>query len=274
MKMEYRFPIRRWMFINMPRKAEATMKIAKLMTIAMLGLPALLFGTETIAEEAAPASDWKMSAELGYVMTSGNSETSTTNAKFDATHEKEVWRNNVHAEALGASTTDKTTNVTTTSAERYQLSGKSDYKFSEFNYAFGLANYDKDRFSGYEYQTTVAVGYGRRLLQKDDMTLDLEVGPGIRIIKLDNAADSDSEGILRAAAKYLWKLSETSSFTEDLSVDSGKDLTVSKSVTALTAKVNTSLAMKLTVTVKHNSDVPAGNEKTDTETALNLVYSF
>ncbi len=249
------------------------MKLQKIIPHMALNALAMLTASTALAEVTA-APEWKLSAELGFVMTAGNSQTSTTSAKFDATHEEATWRNNMHAEALGASTTDKVTDIETTSAERYQLSGKSDYKFSEFNYAFGLVNYDKDRFSGYEYQSTAALGYGRRVLQADTMTLDLEAGPGVRIIKLDNAPDSDNEGILRGAAKYLWKLSETSSFTEDLSVDAGEDLTVSKSVTGLTAKVNTSLAMKLTVTVKHNSDVPVTSEKTDTETALTLVYSF
>ena len=245
----------------------------KIATI-MLGAALTTQISQVYAAEAEKTSPWTSSAELGYVLTTGNSETSSVNAKLDVTHEKEKWRNNVHAEAYGASSTDKATNVETTSAERYQLSGKSDYKFTEFNYIFGLVNYDKDRFSGYEYQGTLALGYGRRLLHEDDMTLDLEIGPGVRFSKLDNAPDSDSEGVLRLAAKYLWKLSDTSKFTEDLSVDAGRDLTVTKSVTALTAKVNSSLAMKLSYTVKHNSEVLAGREKTDTETAVTLVYSF
>ena len=244
---------------------------AVLLSATLLSANSVVIAADAAAAEKSP---WKSSAELGYVMTSGNSETSTINAKFDATHEKEKWRHNVHAEAFGASSTDQVTNVETTSAERYQLSGKSDYKYSEFNYVFGLANYDKDRFSGYEYQSTIAAGYGRRLINDEDMTLDLEIGPGLRVVKLDNAPDSDSEGILRLAGKFLWKVSDTATFTEDLSIDAGSDLTVSKSVTALTAKVNTSLAMKLSLTIKSNSVVPAGKEKTDSETAVTLVYSF
>lgn len=251
------------------------MRTMKKIAVSVLTAASLPYSALTLAAEAdAEKSPWKSSAELGYVMTTGNSETSTTNAKFDATHEKDAWRHNVHAEAFGAKTTDSVTDIETTSAERYQLSGKSDYKYSEFNYVFGLINYDKDRFSGFEYQTTAAVGYGRRLLNDDDMTLDLEVGPGIRIIKLDGAADSDSEGVLRMAAKYKWNISPTSTFTEDFSIDAGSDLTVSKSVTALTAKVNSSLAMKISLTLRNNSEVPIGKEETDTETAVTLVYSF
>lgn len=242
------------------------------------GITAAAVMTTLVTSAAVQAEDkdsaWKTKAELGYVVTSGNSETSTINAKIDATHEKETWRHNVHAEAFGASTTDTTTNVETTSAERYQLSGKSDYKFNETDYAFGLINYDKDRFSGFDYQTTVAGGYGKRLLAEDDMTLDVEIGPGIRYIKDTATGVSDNEALIRLAAKYEWKVSDNSTFTEDLSSDIASDLTVTKSVTALTANINSSLAMKLTLTIKNNSLVPAGREKTDTETAVTLVYSF
>jgi putative salt-induced outer membrane protein len=252
-------------------KKPATVK----MLLAIAGtLAATLVATAALAEDKPAPAEWKMSAELGFVTTTGNTETSTTNAKFDATHEKDAWRRNVHAEAFGASNTDPATDVTTHSAERYQLSGKADYKFNEFDYVFGVANYDKDRFSGYNYQATIAAGYGRRVLHEDTMTLDLEIGPGVRKLKDSTTDMTDTSGIVRLAAKYAWQISDTSSFTEDFSSDVSSDLTVTKSVTALTAKVNTSLAMKLTLTVKNNSEVPAGTEKTDTETAVTLVYSF
>lgn len=242
---------------------------------AALTVSSLAVSAVNAAEEN--ESNWKMSAELGIVATSGNSETSTTNAKFDATHEEEKWRHNIHAEALGTSTTDTTTDIESTSAERYQLSGKSDYKYSEFDYIFGTVVYDKDRFSGYDYQATVVVGYGRRLLAEEDMTLDVEIGPGYRKVKDGTTGATDGEGIVRLGAKYKWEISDNATFTQDLTSDVASDLTVTKSVTALTAKVNSKLAMKVSLTIKNNSEVPVTTpetDKTDTETAVTLVYSF
>ena len=71
---------------------------------------------------------WKSQAELGIVTTSGNSKTSTVNAKADGTYEKESWRHNLHAEIL------KTSSAGVISAEKYQISGQSDYKFNENDY--------------------------------------------------------------------------------------------------------------------------------------------
>ncbi|MGD8559906.1 MAG: DUF481 domain-containing protein, partial [Gammaproteobacteria bacterium] len=54
----------------------------------------------------------------------------------------------------------------------------------------------------------------------------------------------------------------------------GDDETVTKSVTALTANINSSLAMKLSYTIKHTSEVPPDIEKTDTETVVTIVYKY
>ncbi len=225
------------------------------------------------AEEKSP---WSTTAELGFVITGGNSKTSTTNAKVDATHEVGGgnWRHNIHAEAFAAATTDTATNIKTRSAERYQLSGKSDYKFNETDYAFISAVYDKDRFSGYDYQATLAGGYGKRVIKDGSMTLDLEVGPGVRSVKDSATQLTDTEGLIRVGAKYAWKISDNATLTEDFSSDIASDLTVTKSVTALAANINSSLAMKVSLTVKNNSVAPAGKKETDTEMSVTLVYKF
>lgn len=56
--------------------------------------------------------------------------------------------------------------------------------------------------------------------------------------------------------------------------DIGSDTTITRAVTALQADIVGNLAMKLSYTVEHTSQVPVGVEKTDTETAASLVYSF
>jgi len=50
--------------------------------------------------------------------------------------------------------------------------------------------------------------------------------------------------------------------------------TISESLTAIKANLIGNLAMKLSYRVKHESKVPAGTAKTDTETALSLLYGF
>ena len=245
---------------------------AGLLVLSSGAIAATAGTTDSAAANAAPDKGWESTAELGVVVTSGNTKTSSTNGKFDTNKEVEKWRFNLHAEALSSSSDN------VKSAEKYLASGQANYKFNKFDYMFGLLTYNKDLFSGYEYQSTLAAGYGRRLLNDDTMTLDLEVGPGVRFSKVDTSIDPNAEArskaILRTAAKYRWKISDSSKFSEDLTSEASHESSVTKSVTGLTAKVNSSLAMKATVTVTRTTHVPVGTKENDTETALTLVYSF
>ena len=215
----------------------------------------------------APPAGWTAEIGLGYVRTSGNTNTESVKGNAKAVNEIEKWRHTVNVEALKSSDNDVTT------AERYFLSGKSDYKYSKYNYWYGSISYDDDHFSGYDYRITESLGYGRRLIHEPMLSLDAEIGPGARQSKTD-AGDSEDEFLVRLAGNLNWKITDTSNFTEELSTEIGEDDTVSKSVTGLTAKINTSLAMKLTYTVKHSSDAPVGTKNTDSEFVVTLVYNY
>jgi len=235
------------------------------------GSVALLFLATVSAGNAAESqvidNSWKGNVELGVVTTTGNTETKTINAKAKTATERKSWRHTVIIESLNSSNESKTT------AERYAINGQSDYKLDDQNYFFAMVNYENDRFSGYDYRISEALGYGRRVIGSPSLSLDLELGPGTRQSKQDTG-DTENEFTVRGAAKLAWKIGDNSTFSQDLSTDKGEDTTISKSVTALSAQVNGSLATKITYTIKNTSDVPAGIKKTDTETAVTLVYAF
>ncbi len=225
-----------------------------------------LFSSQVTAIEII-GSLWKGEGEFGYVATSGNTETENLKAKLGLVNDREKWRHSATLEALNESDSE------TTTAERYAAIWQSDYKMGEFDYLFGRLEYETDKFSGYDYRTSEVLGYGRRVLKRENMTLDLEAGPGARQSKLENG-DSESEAILRLAGKYIWKISDHAKFTQDLSFDIGEEATISKSVSALQSNVIGNLAMRLSYTVENTSEVPVGVDKTDTQTALSLVYEF
>ncbi len=225
-------------------------------------------------DKSAEKSPWKSSVELGFIRTTGNTETQTLSAKADVTYEVDKWRHNGHAEGYGTESEDDTGNAVV-SAERYELSGKSDYKFTELDYAYGLVKLQKDRFSGFEYEHIVSLGYGRKVIKQDNMELDLEIGPGERFFKVDAIdAESDKEALLRLSANYWWQITANSKFTQKLSTDIGEEITSTESITGVQANINSTLALKFTYTVRHKTSVPVDTAKTDTEAAMNLVYSF
>jgi putative salt-induced outer membrane protein len=235
----------------------------------IFAVQAVLISVNSYAEGKADINPgaWIGNIELGIVNTSGNTETKSINLKAKAATETENWRHTINYESL------KSSDQGVATADRYALNGQSDYKIDKKNFFFVMINYEDDRFSGYDYRMTEVIGYGRRVLDEPDLTLDLEIGPGARQSKLDTG-ETDNENMVRGAGKLKWKISKTSSFTEDLSIDAGEDTTVTKSITALSAQINGSLATRITYTIKNTSEVPVGAKKTDTETAVALIYNF
>ena len=160
-----------------------------------------------------------------------------------------------------------------TTARRFALQAKTDYKFTERSYIFGVLTYEDDRFSGYDYQASIAAGYGRKLIAREGLVLEGEIGPGVRRNKPDEG-DTEDEGIVRGALNLDWKISEAATFVELFSVEAGEDITITQSVTALKSQIAGNLASKISYTVRHASEVPADTEKKDTTLAVTLVYSY
>lgn len=204
---------------------------------------------------------------LGYLATSGNSDSENLNLGFGGDYYAEVWHHNLAGRAVQASTSG------TTTAEAYGLSWQSDRDLNDVSYMFGRAAWDKDKFSGYDQQLREVVGYGRHFIDTERQKLDGEIGYGLRQSDLRDGTSED-ESIARLSAIYEFRLSETAVFKQTLGIESGSDNTYTETVTSLTADVWTDLAIVLSYTIKRNSDVPVGTVRKDTFTAVSLEYSF
>ena len=79
---------------------------------ALLLTSSLLVTGAVLAEEAAGSeekSPWTSSVELGFVRTTGNTETQTLAGKADVVYEVDKWRHTGHAEGYGAEATNQDT---------------------------------------------------------------------------------------------------------------------------------------------------------------------
>lgn len=219
----------------------------------------------TMADEA--EGPWSGKATLGYLATSGNTENSNLNAAFEVAYAANKWLHEFRAAAISASESDSTT------AEAYDLGWRSERNFTETDFLFGRLDWRSDRFSTYEKQFSQTVGYGRRVISGDTHNLSIEVGAGARQSDLADGS-SESELIFRAGANYVWTLSDTSKFKQDLNIEAGEVNTFLESVTAISASLVGNLSLVASYTVRHNTDVLPATEKTDTFSALSLEYLF
>jgi len=236
----------------------------KLRTFVMAA--ALLAPFSLMAQDEAE-SPWSGKATLGYLATSGNTENTTLNTGFEVGYKTGDWAHLANAAAINASENEVTT------AEAYDLGWKSERNLTDKDFLFGRVTWRKDKFGGYDTQLSETIGYGRRLLDTDKHKLNAEIGAGARQSKLQDGTEED-ETIFRGGMYYKWLLSETAEFRQNLTAEGGEANTYVESVTAISAKLLGDLALVASYTIKHNTDVPALTEKTDTYTALSLEYAF
>ncbi|MFT7560911.1 MAG: putative salt-induced outer membrane protein [Flavobacteriales bacterium] len=259
-----------------------------LSSLSFCALSSLTCGA--IAEETKPLS---LDVELGIIATSGNTETSSVKTKFNIKQDFKKFKTHYIAEALYKEDQiefeleGETQKEKRKSAERYFLSGQIDFKLdSEHKGLFGFASYEDDRFSGYEYQGTLALGFSNRLFDYDQSHLDYSVGPGIAFSKTEDVFDADDNliagestqtAVVRASIDYLYNISETAKFTQTISSDIAAEQTKNtktKSETAVTANLSSAFALKAAFVVNHNTHAPLGKRHADTQTSLTVVYSY
>jgi len=235
--------------------------------IRLATLPLALAPLVAAPAVAEDADGWTGSAEFGAAMTTGNSDTSSINGKLKIGHQAGPWSNHFRLEAF------RSTEDGDETANRVLAEHETDFELNERDYLFGVLRSTRDEFSGYDYQASAAAGYGRKLWIADHGHWDAEIGPGVRVAETSDG-ERDTNAILRANTSFAYAVSDTARFEQDVTVLAGSDNTEIESVTGLSASITDTLAMKLSYTVAHNTDVPADTEKTDTYTSINLVYDF
>ncbi len=253
------------------------MRYTALLLLAMAGSQVSVVMAEDAAEADGP---WSGNVAIGYLSATGNAENTSSSADFRVVYTVDSWRHRLKGRAYGGSTDGVTT------AEAYSAGWKSTYDFNEFNYTFGALDWNKDRFAGYTRQTFATVGYGRRILNSDTFILNAEVGVGYSKQRSAEVEDPNNPGVILVPAEtidgaagtlggdFTWNISDTSSFEQTLYVFTASDNTFWESVSKVKASIVGNWALGLAYTVKRNSDVPPGTEKTDTLTAITLDYEF
>ena len=235
---------------------------------------ALACATNAYAEEE--KKEITLDGEFGLILTTGNTETTSFKAKLASHHELQNWSNDYVAEALykqdEVDLDDGEESQTT--AQKWFVSGQGNYKLENPDHRlFVFGSYEDDRFSSFDYQSTIASGWSQKMWDTETSKFEYSVGPGYSYSKT-NDGETISGMILRGALDYQWKISDNATFKQQLSTEVGSDNTKSKSETSLSAQINGSLAMKVSLTMDHNTDVADDRKKLDTQTAVTLVYSF
>lgn len=254
----------------------------KILKLSVLGL-AVSAAFSVHAEEVVKANKVepiRAEAELGVIVTTGNTETASYKGKVSVKHDAENWANQYLFDSLFKEdkiTNDDGSTSTEKTAEKYFLSAQGDYKLNEKHSAlFIYGSYEDDRFSGYEYQSSIAAGYSDQLFGNEAQYFNYNIGPGYTFNESDDGIEDES-AMVRLAIAYEYKFSDHAKFNQDMSTElvfeDGSN-SRSKSESAVSANLMGNLSLKVSYSVTHNSEVSDGVENTDTVTSMAVVYLF
>ncbi|MGK0338543.1 MAG: putative salt-induced outer membrane protein [Candidatus Azotimanducaceae bacterium] len=246
-----------------PEKLEQSMNRIVTGAIALVALLVITHPASAASED----SIWASEVEVGAFYSTGNTDETNIKVRGEAVRDGEVYVNTYKLDLLNNST-----DGTKTAQKTYGVF-QLDRKLSDISSIFGRAAYEDDKFSGFDYQVDFTVGYSREFLNSDIHQLKGSAGFGYRQSELPSGMSED-EAIVRLAADYVWQVSDSATFKQGLSTQIGDVATISRSETSLSADVLDNVALKVALYIKNTSEVPVGTDKTDTETALTLLYKF
>lgn len=235
--------------------------------VALVSSAALADDAANVTTLNSALDGWSGSVEGGLDLRNGNTNQTDVYAKGAVSRSYGKWKHTLSGEALNQEQSEVRT------SEKYRAGWNTDYQITDRMFAFGQAEWTKDRFSGYDYRTNEVVGLGYNIVKSDRFIWDARAGLGMEQIKTDDGQSSnDFLGKVGTNAEY--KFNDHVSLTEDAEVLFTSELQTYRSVTAIKSKVAEHLALRAGYDVQVLSDVPAGRKKTDSYTFLGAVYDF
>lgn len=229
----------------------------------------------------AAKADWTGKGEVGALLSRGNADATSANAKLDLARESGNWKNAAFVGFLYGK------NASFTTAQRTELRWQTDYKLSERLFWFGALRGEQDRFSGFQYQATLSSGVGYHFIDDERTQLTGMVGAGFRklrpevLIKSDAGevldrirGDASSDIVGTAGLDFAHQLTGTTKLLDKFLVESGADNTAVANDFAVQVSMTDRLALSVGYGLRYNTDPPPGSKSTDQLTTLNLVYDI
>lgn len=220
---------------------------------------------------------WSGEGELGAFQSSGNTESVGVAAALRLDREGIDWTHSIRLRA------DYQRQNGSTSREQFAASYEPRWQFDENIFAYGLAQYERDRIQGFSSRYSVSGGFGYRVIDNPKLKLSLKAGPAYRVTDFTDGTSADRLAGL-VGLDFDWQMLDRLKLTQDVEalaetggeatlIFDGANTTINL-VTGLDFRVSNRLRSRLSYKVQYDSNPPAGSEGTDTLTRATLIYGF
>ncbi len=225
-----------------------------------------------VQAEDPPKLGWADAAELSFVSTSGNAESSTFGLRNTLTRTWTAARFECKLGGIRAESTTETTVVdaanppallvledTQVTAESYFLTGRYDRDVSERFFWYGGAGWDRNEFSGIENRYSAVGGVGHRWWSREDLLFRTDYG--VTVTRQENVVElpgeDDTFAGLRLSWAYLNKFGANTTYTNDLILDENLDDTSdwrADMLQAIAVSMSKQLALKVSLRLLYDHE--------------------
>jgi putative salt-induced outer membrane protein len=231
--------------------------------VTFLVIPPLVFSED---------KKWHDEAELAFVDTGGNTETTSLSLKNTLSYKfnKRIdgsWEATI---LYGETDGDKT-------AEQYATEIKANYLFTKRCYLSAIGGWEQDKFGGIDARYSLGPSLGYKFLTGPVHTLFFEAG--LNYVMEEYPDDTDENFVEgRAYGEYRFAITDKSNFKQKVkllyNVEDSENYNI-KSETAITTKLSDIFSLKTSYDVKYsNAPTPDDLDKTDTILSVALIVSF
>ena len=220
---------------------------------------------------ADPVGTLKQSVELGYIGSTGNSESQSLNAaykndyQYAADTDMHFKADILYGEKSGVK-----------SDERYRLFYTVNRYVNSDLFAYGEASAIRNTFEGYNQQYNLGAGLGYNIMKDEKQSLKGKGGLQFRRSNY-TSQPHDNFYYLKGGLDYIYNFSKTNRFTADWNLlDNLKRVKDYETVVNLGLKmlIVDQLSFKMGFQIKYDNVPALGKKKTDTTTTAGIVYNF
>jgi putative salt-induced outer membrane protein len=226
-------------------------------------------------------ADWTGKGEGGLLLSRGNSDSTSANAKLDIAEEQNGWKNSLALAGLYSKNGDIETGQRLEG--RYEL----DDKISDRLYGFGALRGERDLFSGFAYQLSLTAGLGYKFIDSDTTKLAGMFGVGYRRLRPEQLikdpsgevierikGDATGNAVATAGLNFEHHLTKTTKLLDKLLVEAGSSDTSVSNDFSVQVSMTDRLALAFGYGVRYNTDPAPGTKRLDQLTTVNIVYNI
>lgn len=227
--------------------------------------------------ESGPLDNWKGRSEIGGFRSTGNSTNTGLSAALDIKRQGIAWTHQLRGRV------DYQRSAGVTTREKYLAAYEPRYQIGDDLFTYGLAQFESDRFQGFDQRYALSAGLGYQALKTSDLNLAVKAGPALRHTDFTSGENDTRLGGL-VGLDFDWTVADGVKLTQDtnLVTETGGAATVifdSRNttialVTGLEARITGKLSTRLSYAVDYESNPQPGKLGTDTLSRVTFVYGF